>query len=97
MNHGDAMNEEDRHATDIACQELVELVTEYLEGTLDQATTAMVETHLVDCPGCTEYLRQMRATIDALGHVPVDTLSEDAKSTLLAAFRNFHVPGGSQT
>jgi anti-sigma factor RsiW len=75
---------------DIACSELVEIVTDYLEGVLDPAMTAAVERHLVLCPHCEVYIEQMRETISAVGHVPVDTLSEQAKTDLVAAFRDFH-------
>ena len=71
----------------ITCQEVVELVTDYLEGTLDDTTRVEIEAHLSLCPGCGEYLRQMRATLDAVGHVPLDSLSGEARDELLAAFR----------
>jgi len=81
----------------ISCQEVVELVTDYLEGELDEAMRTELEAHLALCPGCDVYLTQMRATIDELGHVPVDTLSEQAQDDLVAAFRNFHAPGSAGT
>jgi anti-sigma factor RsiW len=71
---------------DIACNELVELITEYLEGALPASEAAAIEAHLSICEGCRRYLDQMRATLAALGSVPVETLSEDAINTLLAAF-----------
>jgi anti-sigma factor RsiW len=71
---------------DIACRELVELLTEYLEGTLPPDEVAAVEAHIAGCDACRTYLDQMRATIAALGSVPVETLSQDASVTLLAAF-----------
>ncbi|MEP6762095.1 MAG: zf-HC2 domain-containing protein [Sporichthyaceae bacterium] len=77
----------------ISCQEVVELVTDYLEGELDDATRAELEAHLALCPGCGIYLEQMRQTIDELGHVPVESLSEQAQNDLVAAFRTFHAPG----
>lgn len=75
---------------DIACRELVEIVTDYLEGVLDPAMTAAVERHLGLCPHCQVYIEQMRETISAVGRVPVDALSEQAKTDLVAAFRDFH-------
>ena len=81
----------------ISCQEVVELVTDYLEGELDDATRAELEAHLALCPGCDAYIAQMQATIDELGHVPVDTLSEEAQNDLVAAFRTFHAPGPAGT
>lgn len=72
---------------EMACIELVELLTEYLEGALPPDETAAVESHLAGCAACRHYLDQMRATIAALGSVPVETLSEEACDTLLEAFR----------
>jgi anti-sigma factor RsiW len=76
---------------DIACQELVELVTEYFEGALPPDEVAAVDQHLVDCEACLRYLRQMRATIVAVGMVPTEqiteTLSEQTVNSLLAGFR----------
>ena len=73
---------------DIACIELVDLLTEYLEGALPPDEVVAVEVHLETCPPCRTYLAQMRATIATLGSVPVETLSDQAYDTLLAAFRN---------
>jgi anti-sigma factor RsiW len=73
---------------DIACVELVEMLTDYLEGALPSAEVTAVEAHLETCPSCRTYLAQMRATIATLGSVPVQTLSDDAYDALLAAFRN---------
>ena len=73
---------------DIACIELVEMLTEYLEGALPPDEVAAVEEHLRKCPPCVIYLAQMRATIAALGFVAVDTLSTEAQDILLAAFHD---------
>jgi anti-sigma factor RsiW len=72
---------------DIACIELVEMLTDYLEGALPPDEVAAVEAHLEICAACRTYLDQMRATITALGSVPVESLSIEAQDTLLAAFR----------
>jgi anti-sigma factor RsiW len=77
---------------DIACQELVELVTEYLEGALPSDERAAVDQHLADCDPCLRYLNQMRATVAALGMVPpaqvTETLADRTVDTLLEAFRH---------
>jgi anti-sigma factor RsiW len=52
---------------DLACQALVDLVTDYLDDLLPPGWRDGVESHLADCDGCTEYVRQIRTTIDALG------------------------------
>ncbi|MGD9528970.1 anti-sigma factor family protein [Pseudonocardia sp.] len=72
---------------DVACRELVELITEYLEGALPRDEVAAIEAHLVDCPGCQAYLAQMRTTIAATGSVEVETLPDDVVDALLRAFR----------
>jgi anti-sigma factor RsiW len=70
----------------IDCAEVVELVTDYLEGAVDEPLRAEIEAHLALCPGCDAYLAQMRATIDLLGHVPVESLSPQVRAELVAAF-----------
>ena len=70
------------------CQQVVELVTDYLEGSLGWRDRRRVEKHLRGCEACGRYLDQMRETLDLLGTVPVDTLSTEAQSTLLDAFRD---------
>jgi len=83
-------------AADLACRDLVELVTDYLEGQLDDGAAAAVEHHLTLCAGCDRYLDQMRQTIATLGRVPVESLSAQARAELVAAFAGFpRAPGGS--
>lgn len=74
---------------ELTCQEIVELVTDYLEDKLDQETRVRVEDHLGLCPGCQTYLRQMRETASRLGEIPVDTLSDETQQALLSAFRDY--------
>jgi len=73
----------------LACRELVELVTAYLERALPPADRARVEAHLAACPHCTRYLEQMRQTIAATGKLHEDDLSPAARDALLAAFRGW--------
>jgi predicted anti-sigma-YlaC factor YlaD len=70
------------------CQQVVELVTDYLEGSLGWRDRRRIEKHLRACEACGRYIDQMRETLDLLGTVPVDTLSTEAQSTLLEAFRD---------
>jgi len=72
----------------LTCQEMVELVTDYLEGRLGWRDRRRVAKHLAVCEACVRYIAQMRETLDLLGTVPVDTLSPEAQSTLLDAFRD---------
>jgi anti-sigma factor RsiW len=74
----------------IDCTEVVELLTDYLEGTLEQPVRAEIEAHLALCEGCDTYLAQMRSTIDVLGHVPVESLTEQVRKDLVTAFRDVH-------
>jgi anti-sigma factor RsiW len=74
----------------LSCQELVELVTDYFEGALSEDERARFEEHIGHCQGCQAYLEQMRATIELLGHLPVEALSQDAERHLLEAFRDWH-------
>jgi anti-sigma factor RsiW len=73
----------------MTCQELVELVTEYLEGTLPPTDRARFEDHLGECAYCGNYVEQMRITIDALGALEAEQLSSDARDALLSAFRDW--------
>jgi anti-sigma factor RsiW len=86
------MTDRSQPGLSVDCADLVELVTDYLEGTLDEATRAEIEAHLALCPGCDIYLAQMRETIQALGRVPAQSLSDEAIAGLMAAFHYFHAP-----
>jgi anti-sigma factor RsiW len=72
----------------LACQQVVELVTDYLEGSLGRRTRRRFEKHLAACAACQRYLEQMRETLRALGTVPADSLAPDAQRALLDAFRD---------
>jgi anti-sigma factor RsiW len=72
----------------LSCQQVVEVVTDYLDGSLGWRDRRRFEQHLRACDACQRYLAQMRETLDLLGTVPVDTLSPEAQSTLLDAFRD---------
>jgi anti-sigma factor RsiW len=73
----------------LTCQEFVELVTDYLEGRMSPAGRARFERHLALCGGCQAYLDQMRETLAALGRLPQEELSGEARDALLAAFRGW--------
>ncbi len=64
------------------CRELVELVTDRLEGALSPGDRARFDEHLAECDGCTTYVEQVRATIAALGRVPAPGLPADARERL---------------
>lgn len=71
------------------CNELVELVTAYLDDALDTDTRARVEAHLADCEGCANYVQQFRQTVRAVGRITDDQLDPAFRSRLLGAFKNY--------
>jgi len=73
----------------LACQEVVELVTDYLEGSLPRGERRRLEAHLADCPHCTEYLAQMRATIRLTGRLEPDDLSAEMREDLGEVYRRW--------
>jgi anti-sigma factor RsiW len=76
-------------ANELSCQELVELVTDYLEGALPPGDQTRFEAHLSECGGCTHYLEQMRLTITAVGHLTEETIEPAARDELLQLFRDW--------
>jgi anti-sigma factor RsiW len=73
---------------ELACQDIVELVTAYLEDALDPVDRERFEEHLVFCDGCDNYLDQMRTTVHVTGHVE-DALPAALQAELLEAFRGW--------
>jgi anti-sigma factor RsiW len=73
----------------MTCKELVELVTEYLEGTLPEEARLRMESHLSGCEGCTHYLEQMRETILLTGRLREETLAPQQRAELLELFRDW--------
>jgi anti-sigma factor RsiW len=74
---------------DLACNELVELVTDYLEGMLPAGERARFDAHLTECPDCVEYLAQMQRTIVAVGLTAPELERTPAVTALLAVFRDW--------
>jgi anti-sigma factor RsiW len=73
----------------MVCKELVKAITAYLDETLPDADRRRFDAHLAECPPCTEYLEQMRATIARLGTLDETMFSDNAREQLLAAFRDW--------
>lgn len=71
------------------CNELVELVTAYLDDALDADTKARVEAHLADCEGCANYVEQFRQTVRTLGRISDEQLDPGFRGRLLDAFKNY--------
>ena len=76
-------------ADDLSCAELVELVTDYVEGALDPRDRERFEEHIVFCDGCTNHLDQMRTTITVVGRLEETDLGNEMAAELLAAFRGW--------
>jgi anti-sigma factor (TIGR02949 family) len=71
------------------CQELVEVVTDYLDGALTEGDRDRFETHLAECEDCRTYLDQIRRTVALVGRVDADALPDEIRDGLLAAFRGW--------
>ena len=77
----------------MSCQELVELVTDYLLGALDPAEGARFEAHLEECEGCRIYVEQMRRTVAVVGALREDDVQPEARDALLGVFRDWKHSG----
>ncbi|MFB3738728.1 MAG: anti-sigma factor [Candidatus Velamenicoccus archaeovorus] len=73
----------------LTCKELVELVTDYLEGTLPDPEVARLEEHLQGCDGCRRYLEQMRRTIRMTGMLSEDEVPAEGRDELLRVFQTW--------
>jgi anti-sigma factor RsiW len=73
----------------VRCREVVELMTEYLEGTLSAGDRARFESHIAGCNGCQAYLAQLRTTLKVLGAMPDEPMPEPLKAELIQAFRDW--------
>jgi predicted anti-sigma-YlaC factor YlaD len=82
-----------QRSDDLACNELVELVTDYLEDGLAPLERARLEAHLDDCAGCREYLQQMRQTVTIMGRIGADSIEPEMRDRLLRVFREWQRSG----
>jgi anti-sigma factor RsiW len=73
----------------LACQEMVELITDYLEGALTRSQRRRFDAHLAGCEHCTEYLRQMRATIRLTGRLHAEDLTPAMREDLTEIYRRW--------
>jgi anti-sigma factor (TIGR02949 family) len=76
-------------AVALSCREMVELVTDYLEGALPRRERRQFEQHLAGCEHCTAYIDQMRRTRDVLGRLTEESIPPHARDALLHAFRDW--------
>lgn len=75
---------------EMACIEVVEVITDYLEGTMPARKRRLLEEHLTGCDGCTAYLEQMRETISLTGRLEPEDVPPELEELLLAAFRDWN-------
>jgi anti-sigma factor RsiW len=78
-----------RRRRDLVCREAVSLMVTYLDGGLNARDRTRLDRHLAGCPHCSEYLAQIRATIEALGRVEPDDLPDEAVVELVALYRRW--------
>lgn len=71
------------------CQDLAELITDFLEGVLPPVQHALFDLHISECPDCTLYVEQMRTTIAVAGRVAAEDIPPAVRDELLAAFRSW--------
>jgi anti-sigma factor RsiW len=74
---------------DMPCREVVEVVTDYLEGKLSTRDRRLLERHLTACDGCDAYLEQMRTTISLTGRLEPEDVPAELEERLLVAFRDW--------
>jgi anti-sigma factor RsiW len=79
---------------ELVCQEMVELITDYLEGTLSRSQRGRFEAHLAGCEHCTEYLEQMRATIRLTGCLRAEDLTPEMQEEFAALYRRWRSEEG---
>jgi anti-sigma factor RsiW len=81
------------HPDPLVCREFVELVTDYLDGTLSPHLKARFDAHLAECDGCAGYLEDIRSLSVSLGELPPPPPDEHTREVLLRAFRDLRGPG----
>ena len=91
--HGHSAGEFSMTADEVICQQFVELITDYFEGTLAPRTISQIEEHLVMCDWCVTYLEQMQLTIRALRDLQ-EPVSAEPPPAVLAAVRERQRTGG---
>ena len=78
---------------DLVCQQVVEMVTAYLDGALSRSDRRRLEKHLGGCPLCTEYLAQIRETIRLTGRVALEDLTPQMRTDLTEVYRRWRTEG----
>lgn len=79
----------------LTCKEMVELVTDYLEGALPPELRVRFDQHLTGCDPCIVYIEQMRQTIATVGKLPQESIPQSALDTLVEHFRRWRSASNS--
>jgi anti-sigma factor RsiW len=74
---------------ELSCQELVELVTDYLEDALSAEDRERFDSHIAGCDGCHRYLEQIKVTVTLAGRLTPEQIDPGAEAALLEAFRDW--------
>jgi anti-sigma factor RsiW len=77
------------NTADISCRELVELLTSYLDGSLEPQERRRLDAHLKDCEGCTNALAQLRTTIEVTGRLTEEAAAAPERESIRAVFRRW--------
>jgi hypothetical protein len=80
----------------MTCREFVEIITDYLEGTMSLGARIRFHLHLGLCLGCRIYLKQMRQTIRTVGRLPQKPVPEAIRQELLRRFRSSDPAGSAE-
>ena len=80
-----------RRPKELPCQQVVEMVTDYLEGALSSGDRRNFENHLTGCPNCTEYLAQMRETIRLAGRITSEDLTPEMRTDFTDLYRRWRI------
>jgi predicted anti-sigma-YlaC factor YlaD len=72
---------------ELSCQEVVEILNDYLEGAMPAADRARIEQHLAECEGCDNYLEQLRTTLRLTGSLSEQSIPPEVMASLLRVFR----------
>ena len=74
---------------DLVCQQAIELLTDYLEGSLSRRQRLRLERHLSACPNCSNYLEQIRLTVQHTGDIAPEELAPEAVDDLTQLYRRW--------
>jgi anti-sigma factor RsiW len=74
---------------ELVCVEVVELITDYLEGAMSRSQRRRLEAHFAGCDHCGEYLEQIRTTIRLTGRLRSEDLTPRMRADLILLYRRW--------